>query len=206
MTKKRLFDEIYEKANKQKDECIWGRKPDKLTIKSVKYIKGEDILDLGVGDGKDAVYLSKKGFSVLGIDYSKLGISRLKKNAKKSNVKVKTKIIDIKNFVSTKKYSAIFSLDTLNFLKRGDIKNITKKMKDHTLDGGINVIRVVNVNDPGFKESRYKKSYFKKNELKEFYKDWKIIHYKENISEPEKHGKDDEWHRQGFSEIISMKK
>ena len=41
--------------------------------------KGESILELGCGNGRDSFYFAKKGFHVFAIDQSKIVINRIKK-------------------------------------------------------------------------------------------------------------------------------
>ncbi len=46
---------------------------------------------------------------------------------------------------------------------------------------------------------------FKHNELKSFYKDWKIIHYKEYLTKLERHKGNMKLHRHHIAEIIAIK-
>ncbi|MCL5011795.1 MAG: hypothetical protein M1594_02795 [Candidatus Marsarchaeota archaeon] len=63
----------------------------------------------------------------------KVGLSKLRKNARESNVKIKTKHGLIEEFNYPKKYSAIISTATLQFIKRKNIKkNNQKNQRKHS--------------------------------------------------------------------------
>lgn len=53
----------------------------------VGHVNGKKILDLGCGPGRDAKYLSKNGFNVVGIDLSEKFLEIAKKNSPKSTFK-----------------------------------------------------------------------------------------------------------------------
>ena len=82
------------------DPRIWfSRYKDWLEIekKSMKYVKGTRLLDIGCGTGRHALYLQKeKGFDVFGIDASPLAISICKLQGLK-----KTKVESITEFTFT---------------------------------------------------------------------------------------------------------
>ncbi len=46
------------------------------------------VIELGCGEGRNAIYLSKKGIDVTAIDFSEIAISNAKINAQKSNVTI----------------------------------------------------------------------------------------------------------------------
>jgi tellurite methyltransferase len=204
MANEEFFDSVYTKANRLKDRHIWGSKQAPIVEKSVKYIQEKHVLDLGVGEGKDAIFLTKKGYSVLGVDCSKVGIERLSKNLENENVKIQIKKSNIINFKYPRKYSAIYLIDTLQFLERKHITKVIEDIKSHTLKGGINVIKVVTVKDPQYGKQK-DRVFFEIGELKQYYKDWKIVYYEEYISELERHTSDNPPHRHANAEIIAIK-
>jgi tellurite methyltransferase len=205
MANKEFFDSVYKKANRLKDKYIWGFKADKIVVESIKYIQEKDVLDLGTGEGKNAIYLARKGFSVLGVDYSPVGLSRMRKRLKELDIKVKIKRVSLEEFSYPMKYSAIFAINTLEFIERKELKHAISSMKTNTLKGGINVIKTITVNDPQYKK-RKDRIFLKLGELKKFYKDWEIIHYREYMGKLEKHTKDNKLHRHAVAEIIARKK
>ena len=194
--KKISFEEIY---RGKKD--YFGKNPHKLTTKIINYKKTGEVLDIGCGEGGDAIFLAKKGFKVTAIDISETGIKNLLQKAQKEKVKIDAKVKDIVKFEFNKKYDVILCLNILQFLNKKQVYNLIKKMKKNTKKDGLNVIIAFNEKNP-FKGFPF---LFKKGELKDSYKDWKILVYKEFITPLEKHGKDGKLHRHGISSIITKK-
>ena len=190
------FDEKY-----RKEECYWGEEPDKSVKLILKYKKSGDVLDLGCGEGRNALFLAKNGFNVTGVDVSEEGIKKFKVIAKKNKLNVNALIGDIRYFNFDKEYDIIISNATFHFLDKYNINKIIEKMKSHTNKDGINVISAFTEDNPN-KNFPY---LFKKGELKSYYRDWRILGYKEGTSPLEKHGKDGKFHRHGFAVIIAKK-
>jgi ubiquinone/menaquinone biosynthesis C-methylase UbiE len=71
----------------------WENKPSKYMPSFMKYLKKEDkILDLGCGSGRNAFYLKKRGFDVIGTDISRVAISKAKKISKQNNLQIIFKV------------------------------------------------------------------------------------------------------------------
>lgn len=194
------FEERY-----KEEKCYWGSKPNKEVINLLKYKQSGKALDLGVGEGRNALFLAKKGFNITGVDSSKAGIEKFLKLAKKFKVKVRGIVAEITKFKFDKFYEVIISTATLHFLSRKDIDSIIRKMKEKTNKEGLNLITVFTVEDPGFKTHPEKMYYFQKSELQNFYKDWKILNYREFLTKLEKHGKDGKWHKHGVAVLLARK-
>jgi len=81
----------------------YGRHPSNW-IKKILELKKPPakILDLGVGQGRNAIYLAKKGYDVTGIDASCEGINQCKKKCEKLGVKMELICQDLNEF-NTKK-------------------------------------------------------------------------------------------------------
>jgi tellurite methyltransferase len=187
------------------EKCYWGLTPSKGMDDILKYKKYGTVLDVGVGEGRNALFLAKKGFNVLGVDISEAGISKFLRLGKKFKVNVKGIVSDITKFKFDKKFDIIISVSTLHFLSRKNIEIVIKKIKKHTNKGGINLITVFTVDDPGFKVHPNKMYYFQKSELKNFYDDWKILDYREVLTKPERHGRKGKIHTHGVAFLIAKK-
>jgi tellurite methyltransferase len=144
----------------------------------LKYVKAGKALDIGSGEGRDALFLAKSGFDVTAVDISETGINRMLEAAKQLGVGVRGIVQDIGNFEFTEDYDVIVCMSILNFLK--DAPRIVEEMKEHTKKGGINVVTVF-TEENEFKKFPYM---FKKGELNSMYGGWEILDYLEMKDKP----------------------
>ena len=59
--------EYFEKLYKE-SECRWGLKQDFILAHFLDLVPKGMVLDLGMGEGRNAIFLAEKGFEVEGID------------------------------------------------------------------------------------------------------------------------------------------
>ncbi len=176
----------------KKTDCLWGLKPNKYVTQIPKIIKPGKVLDIGVGEGRNALFLVKQRFEVTGVDILKEAVDKFLKFARDKKLDVSGVISDIVNFDFKQNYDVIISVATLHLISKDKVIDIIKKIKEHTKPNGINLLTVFTKKDVGFEE--YPNLYFfDKNELKELYKDWQILEYK-NYIKKETHGKPHKHH------------
>lgn len=103
----KTWDEVYDKKNYH-----YGESPNRFLEDNFSKIKsGGKVLCLGSGEGRNAVFLAKKGYLVTAVDYSKVGIRKTELLAEKNGVKLKTVLDDLKNYIPEKeKYDAVISI------------------------------------------------------------------------------------------------
>jgi tellurite methyltransferase len=80
---KTLWDKRYSKRS-----YVYGKSPAKFLAENFDYLKPEsNILDMGMGEGRNAVFLAQKGHKVTGIDISSVAIKKSQILAKEFGVK-----------------------------------------------------------------------------------------------------------------------
>lgn len=80
------YDKRYDTA-----DYYWGITPNNLCYEIMKMrppVKPLKVLDIGCGEGKDAVFLARNGYVVTAFDLSEAGIEKGKKLAEKCNTHV----------------------------------------------------------------------------------------------------------------------
>ena len=103
----------------------WGSIPDHALLAYQKLIPKGPVLDLGVGDGRNAIFFAKMGYEVEAIDISKVALNKLKKLAKKMELKMHIKQDDFRSFqIQPGKYSLIIGAWVLNFAQRDEINDV----------------------------------------------------------------------------------
>ena len=190
-----------------KKEFYWGTKPHNLVIESIKHLPtNAKVLDLGCGDGKDSFFLAKNNLEVTAVDISKTGIKKLQEFAKKEKLKITADVSNVKSYLQDcEKFDAIFAMNVLQFIDEKNIFNTIKEIQSRTKPNGLNVIASFVAETPKQKEMVLSKGRysFDEGELKELYKDWKIIFYEEKLGDWETHG--EPRHRHFRVKLIAQK-
>ena len=155
---------------------VFGTRPMPVLEKALEYISGGTALDLGVGNGRNALYLLSKNFDVTGVDMSEEGIELLRKRVPEGS-KLKLVVSSVLDFETDKKFDLVCAIGLLHFLNIEDINKLIIKMKELTKDDGINVIAARMTQN--LRQDLL--LVFKPNELKNFYMegDWEIKEYQE---------------------------
>lgn len=156
--------------------------PVKTVERLAELIPPGSVLDLGAGDGRNALYLAQKGFAVKAVDLSEAGIAKLNRLAKEAGLVVQTEVADASAYTIDSDYDAFVVVLLFQFLNEQDSLRIMHEMKRHTKQGGVHVVHVFTKSgdrqrldmeeDPG-------SSCFYPNDgwLKEFYHDWEIVEH-----------------------------
>ena len=76
----------------------------------------EQVLDLGVGQGRDAIPLAQMGHRVIGIDLSSIGIEQLKSAAASQNLKIDAQVADLSTYSPTERLDIVLFDRTLHMI------------------------------------------------------------------------------------------
>ncbi len=155
--------------------------PLKLLIQRYLHLipKESLVLDLGCGEGNDALLLARQGFCVEAVDTATILLENLKKLVEKEHITTLTiHPTDIRTFPFLKTYGTIVCMNVLHFLKKEAITTLIKKMKEVTQPKGIHFISVFTTTGDLHSNTMH---FFTSNELKEYYTDWNILYYTEII-------------------------
>ncbi len=87
-------------------------------LSTVRLAKGARVIDMGCGEGRDAVYLARRGFQVVGIDRSAEAIGRAKQRAKQARVLAAFRDGDItrRQPLSSRWADLVISIDNLHLV------------------------------------------------------------------------------------------
>jgi tellurite methyltransferase len=111
---------------------IYGKSPAKFLAENYDYIPfGATVLDMGMGEGRNAVFLAQKGYMVTGVDLSSIAVKKANMLAKEMGVKIKTVVASLKKYpIANESFDAILCFywvdrsmiaDMLRWLKPGGV-------------------------------------------------------------------------------------
>ena len=136
------YYKAYEKRYKQvyKENMLWSSTlptPDVINfINDYKINKQDRILDLGCGEGRDAIYLLEKGYNVLAVDYS-LSVIDMCNKLSSNKYKKHFRRFDIIEDEIEEKFNYIYSIAVLHmFVLREHRNKFLSFIKTHLTDNG----------------------------------------------------------------------
>ena len=123
---------------------LYGETPDALGQPTSIFVKFFDqfdrtnarVLDVGCGQGRDALFIAKKGHSVVGVDKSPNGIRDLRNAARKENLAIEAVVADITTYVPEGLFDVILIDRTLHMLERPSRLALLEKLLDHVATKG----------------------------------------------------------------------
>ncbi len=166
----------------------WGLTPNQLCYEIMRLkppTRPLKVLDIGCGEGKDAVFLARNGYIVTAFDVTETGIEKGKILAEKCGTYVDFFRADITDFRLDEKYDIIFSSGVYHFIKPELREEIAGHLKMHTNENGLHAINVFVekpfIAVPPDKVNGEERFRWKSGELFMCYHDWKFHKMEEVI-------------------------
>ncbi|MDR3606959.1 MAG: methyltransferase domain-containing protein [Oligoflexia bacterium] len=154
---------------------VYGRAPAAFLKEHIALLPVGKALDIAMGEGRNGVFLAKKGFQVTGVDYSEIALTKARRLAHENRVTLRTVNADLTEYtIKPEAYDVIVDIDFVlrslipeikKGLKHGGMVVFESQTEDQLANTGGNVIR--------------KDWLLKKGELRELFKDWDILVYRE---------------------------
>lgn len=161
--------------------------PSPLVVQFSGLVPGR-ALDLACGPGRNALFLAEHGWRVRAVDGSKVAIERLRA----SNPSIDARVVDLEAgelaAVAPETYDLILSCYYLQ-------RSLIPSMKAALRPGGFLII-IVHITGADQPQGTPTRAY--PDELRELFRGWRILHYREG--EPEEAG-----HRHSVAELVAQK-
>ncbi len=172
--------EHWEDTFKDDSTFLFGAAPNR-TVTELEHMfdKAWTVLDVGCGDGKNAVYLAKQGFeNIDAFDINENAVAKIERICAAQNLSINTQITSVKDFVFEKKYDLMLSFGVFHFVEKDEWKAFIKKAQENTNIGGIHVIQMFNDSIPPTPDiAPFAVGMATDGELKELYEGWEIIQF-----------------------------
>ena len=177
-------------------ECegyYWGTEPADFCNELIKLCppSGEKkVLDIGCGEGKDAVYMATKGYKVTAFDLTENGIRKTLRLAKEKEVEINAYVDDINTFETDEQFDIIFSSGTVQYLFDKNKRTFFEKISRITKKNGFVFFNVF-VEKPFLElppDWDIEEKMWRSGELFSFFPEWKFIRIDETIFEDNSNG------------------
>ena len=103
---------------------------------------GAAVLDLGCGEGRNALFLAQRGFDVTAVDISEHGIVKLRSLASAGGWKIRAEVADMREYRFDREFDLAISHGCLHLIRRPEWQQVLQRIQKHTRVDGHNVIAV----------------------------------------------------------------
>jgi SAM-dependent methyltransferase len=93
------FEEVGPMWDRRYREHGWSQVPDENLVELVAPLRARRALDLGCGTGRNALWLARTGWSVTGVDASRVGLDTAKERAAREGLTLHTVLADLLDYV-----------------------------------------------------------------------------------------------------------
>jgi len=201
-------------------ESLWGLKPDRTLVEYAKIVPKGIVLDLGIGEGRNALFFAEMGYDVEGVDISQTAIERCIERAKMQNLNVKAEVGDLKEAeIPPRRFSLIISAWVLTFFRKSEVQEIVERIKEGLMKDGFVYIGVFSLSDPSYERAKQSLQeveentffssrrnshihYFTREEINSLFAGFKSVYCVEGTGLDIDH---DEPHYHGFIEYLGQK-
>ncbi len=154
---------------------MFGKEPAEILRRHVDILPVGRALDIAMGEGRNAVFLAKKGFAVDGVDISEVAIRKANRLAKENHVDISSINADLNTYqIKPETYEVILNIQ---YLQRTLISQIKRGLKR----GGVVVFENQTLDQLKLPNSAgIPRDYLlAPGELKSLFQDFKILFYSE---------------------------
>ena len=151
---------------------LFGEKPIPFLADNAHLMPKGKVLDIAMGEGRNGVYLATQGFEVLGLDISEKGLAKAHNLAKKNNVTIETKVVDLESFtLEPNSYDVILCTYYMQ-------KDLFKQFQSALKPGGMIVVETYNVDY--LKYAQFSRKWaLETNEMLDIFKGLRVIRYQD---------------------------
>jgi len=85
-------------ARYAKTELEWGAEPNRFLVEEVEGLEPGRALDVAAGEGRNAVWLAERGWSVTAVDFSGVAVAKARRLARERSVEVEWVTADVVHY------------------------------------------------------------------------------------------------------------
>jgi rhodanese-related sulfurtransferase len=161
----------------------FGIGPSNFLVQQFDLLPKGIALDLAMGDGRNAIYMSTRGFDVDGVDVSPDAVNAARASSRQLGAPIRALVGNVEDcsyIIPEDTYDVIM---VFNFLHRPLFKEIKYGVKP----GGAVIYETFTVDQPRFGPPRNPDYLLRHDELRDVFGDWEILIYHETV-DPERPG------------------
>lgn len=126
-------------------EYYWGTAPSEMCYEVMKLkppVRPWTVLDIGCGEGKDAVFFARNGYTVSAFDIADEGLSKAKQLAAANNVEINFFKANLWDYRLQSDFDIIFSSGVFHYIKPELRNELLGNYREHTKNEGVCALNV----------------------------------------------------------------
>lgn len=152
---------------------LYGKEPAAFLVENLSLLPVGLALDLAMGEGRNSVYLAKKGFDVTGVDISEVAVRKARRLAKENNTRFKAVVADLTNYkIPPESFDVII---VFYYVQRSLTPQIVRGLKK----GGILVFEAYNKDQVKYDKAENADFLLERGELKTMFKGLETVKYRQ---------------------------
>ncbi len=175
------YDKLYES-----DELFWGSVP--TSIARILFQRQprrgrQTFLDIGCGEGRDAIFFAQNGYRVTAFDLSSAGVKKASAWAGELGLSIDFFQEDVNKYRLDKPFDVIFASSALHYIPPKLREEIIANYKQHTKPGGIHAftVPIFKLYLPKDPEADKLEQDWRSGEILTHYHDWQIDFFVEQV-------------------------
>src|ERR1039457_818433 len=93
-------------------ELVWSADANRFLVEAVTALPPGRALDLGAGEGRNAIWLAERGWRVTAVDFSAIGLQKARRLAEARGVEVNWTEADLRSYTPSRRAARSSLLDT----------------------------------------------------------------------------------------------
>jgi len=158
------WDKVY-----RLDQAIFVHRPTDLLVTAVKGRQPGSALDIGMGQGRNSIFLAQQGWNVTGFDPSQEGVRQARERAAKLGLHLQALVAREEGFDLGVEHWDLIVMTYVRRIRPGDAERFARALRPH----GILVYENNNVGE--------------QNELLKYFLSWRILHFEDLDTSPDWH-------------------
>ncbi|MBU0740803.1 class I SAM-dependent methyltransferase [bacterium] len=201
--------------------CFGDRPEAILTASMGEIAPGGRVLDIGVGQGRNALPLARAGLRVTGIDPSAAAIEQVRDKAVAAGQEIALWRGEFGAYEPEAPFDAVLCFGLLQVLSRSQCASLIHRLHAWTEIGSLLMLTAWHVDDPSYErisdtwekvglhsfrnERGEHRTYLARGVIRNLIPGWEVLHHEEILGPVHGHG-DGEEHRHGVIELVARRR
>lgn len=214
------MDDQFNEAYREKD--FFGSRESHLLERYRSSIPDQArVLDIGIGQGRNALPLARQGCRVTGIDTSETAVTQVNDMARAVDLPLQARLVGFEDFEPEDPFDVVLCFGLLQMLPPPRAATLIERLRRWTRSEGTLFLIAWHVDDPGFAsycenwertglrsfrsaDGASFRTFLGRREILQLFRGWQVVHHWEGLGPSHRHG-DGPREKHGEVEVVLRK-